>query len=92
MALSHSVSTWSIDLQSFFALGYLLTVIGCFVTLHAVNPHRISWALWFLAVLPTLVLTTYVYAHSLFVNHIDWGAKRYYCGAKGVVKRIEMVP
>ncbi len=82
----------SLNPGALVALGYLAALLGSFLVLNALNPHGVRLLPWLIASVATLAVTTYVYVHSLFVDHIDWGGKRYYCGPKGVVKRFHALP
>lgn len=88
----NSIVTLSLDLSAMIALGYLVVLFGSFVVLNALNPHGVMLLPWLMASVATLAVTTYVYVHSLFVDYIDWGGKRYHCGSKGVVKRFHSLP
>ena len=85
--LGKSLLSLSIDGNTIVALCFLASLFGAFAVLNALNPYGLGLASWFIACIATLGVTSYVYVHSLFVDYIDWGGKRYHCGPSGVVKR-----
>ncbi len=89
LMIGADVVNLSFSLQTLIPGFFLLVTLLAFIVLNKINPHHLSLTTWILGIFPLLALSTYVYAHSIAVNHIDWSGKRYYCGKLGVVKRIE---
>jgi hypothetical protein len=63
----------------------VLTIVA---SLRSVNHAKIPIVKWMIT-FPVLVFAaTYVCVRSIFLDHIDWHGKRYYCGKGGVVIEI----
>ena len=67
------------------AAGFLGTMLVVAVTLHRVNPFRISFRKWVTYFVPCMFFHAFVVVRSIFRNHIDWHGRRYWPGKEGVI-------
>ncbi len=75
-----------IHYASFGFLGAMMVLVLCARQL--VTPH-ISLGKWLLSLIPLLFIGAFIFVRSIFRGFIDWHGRRYWCGAGGVVKKVE---
>lgn len=77
-----------------YALTGAIYWIGIFliaIRLRHINQPRLPVLKWITAFPVMVVITTVVCVRSIFLDHIDWHGKRYYCGPGGVVTEVQVL-
>lgn len=83
-----------------YVLGYSGPLLGCAsavslgvgviagLSLRSLSPLKLSASRWLISMIPLLVLGSFVFLRSIFVNSIEWHGTKYYPGNSGVVLRV----
>lgn len=100
LAVSLGLSTAGIvlyllsDVSMIYALTGAVYWIGIFliaIRLRHINQPRLPVLKWITAFPVMAVITTVVCVRSIFLDHIDWHGKRYYCGPGGLVTKVQIL-
>ena len=100
ISLCSSLLLSSVGLISYFVgilgsgyawLGALfwIGILALLASLRTLNQAKIPIIKWMITFPVLVFIATYVCVRSIFLDHIDWHGKRYYCGKGGVVIAIE---
>ena len=67
---------------------FWIGVLTLVASLRSVNQAKIPIVKWMITFPVLIFAATYICVRSIFLDHIDWHGKRYYCGKGGVVIEI----
>lgn len=59
------------------------------LSLRGLSSLRLTTSRWLLSIISLLIVGTFVFLRSIFVNRIEWHGTTYYPGSSGVVLRME---
>jgi ceramide glucosyltransferase len=89
MAVAGMMMGWVEPLMGWSCATFLCSVVIFVCVLRGMNSRSIARRRWLAAFVPCIFLTAFIFARSLFRNHIDWHGKRYWPGKAGIVIRVE---
>ena len=68
---------------------FWIGVLTLVAALRSVNQAKIPIGKWMITFPVLVFVATYVCVRSIFLDHIDWHGKRYFCGKGGFVSKIQ---